>query len=361
MRKGIEKLKKSLYNILINLCNFRKIKDFITFYATLLAVLSILVVSGIIEVKPRVNVLLLKPVIFIDVKGFRSYYERTAGKTFPSYIEKAINDYSNGRYLAIGMPAFTQENFRKVRVMNDGKRLYGGSTIGKEKEFKYELGWISEPDFWLGLTPDMGLKPLEDRRIGVSVFIQLNSLELPFAENSMSDYILKEDIFKNVIDSISDKKEKRNILISFLYNRKVYNIISLENKSDQKIYNITMKLNTSVPGGRNEIVAWTHSAELVEKDTLTAGLTILDISFLRPRTSIEYVVRSSHLYKIHDISVEWDRLKNLNIKAMKLWLIILLFITLLVQIVGHIIPKKLMGEKKVSCSQKTKEFYNNVS
>lgn len=339
-------MKKLLLKILVNVFNFKRIKDFITFYATLLAILSISIVSGIITVEPQVHALLLNPVMFVDVKGFGDYYEKSFGKPLPQSIREIMHTHNGGTYMVIGVPIVTKQNFNKTRILNDGKILYGGSTLGREKELKYELGWESEPDFWPAFTPDTGLKSLEDRRIGVSVFIQLNSLELPFAENPMSDYILEENIFKNVIDSISDKKEKQNILISFLYNRKVYNIISLENKSDQKIYNITMKLNTSVPGGRNEIVAWTHSAELVEKDTLTAGLTILNISFLRPRTSIECVVRSSHLYKIHDISVEWDRLKNLNIKAMKLWLMILLFITLFVQIVGHIIPKKLMGEKK---------------
>lgn len=341
-------MKKLLLKILVNVFNFKRIKDFITFYATLLAILSISIVSGVIPVEPQVHALLLKPVMFIDVKGFRDYYEKSFGKPLPQSIREVMNTHNGGRYMVIGMPIVTKQDFNKVRILNDGKILYGGSTIGKEKEFKYELGWESEPDFWPVFTPDTGLKPLEDRRIGVSVFIRLNSLELPFAEDPVSDYILKEDIFKNVIDFISDKREKRNILISFLYNRKVYNIISLENKSDQKIYNITMKLNTSVPGGKNEIVAWTHSAELLEKDTLTAYLTILNIPFLRPRTSIEFVVRSSHLYKKHDISIEWDRLRNLDIKTMKLWLIGLLFITLFVQIVGHITPKKLKNKKKKS-------------
>lgn len=339
-------MKKFLLKILVNVLNFEHIKNFITFYATLLAILSISIVSGIIPAELQVHALLLDPVIFVDTKGLEYYYEKTFGNLLPQSIREVMNTHRGGRYIVIGMPIVTKQNFNKVRILNDGKMLYGGSTLGREKELKYELGWESEPDFWLAFTSDAGLKPLVDRRIGVSEFIQLNSLELPFAENSANDYIPEEDVFKNVIDSILDEKEKQNILISFFYNREVYNIISLENKSDQKIHNITMKLNTSVPGGKNDIVAWTHSAELVEKDTSTAYLTIFNIPFLRPRTSIEFVVRSIHLYKIHDVSVEWARLKNLNIKTMKRWLIILFFVTLGVQIVGHIIPKKLTGEKK---------------
>lgn len=346
-------MKKLLLKILVNVFNFKRIKDFITFYATLLAILSISIVSGIIEVKPQLNVLILDPVIYLDINGFKAYYDSMTKKKLPEYINKALVDYSCGRnYIDFGLPDLRHaKDFQKVRIVNDGEELFFIASHRSVEAYKYELGWVPQSQYWFKTAPDTGLKTIEDRRIGVSYFIRLNALFIPFVGvfgGELRKSAVLEDPIKKVFDAIEDNKQNKQnyeLYEAILHNRKVYNIISLENQSAQKINNITLQLKTSYVG-ENEVVAWTHSTEIVEKDTSTKYLTKFRIPYLRPRTSIEFIVRSRYLYKTNDIYLEWDRLKNLNIKTMKLLLIILLFITLLVQIVGHIVPKKLINKKK---------------
>lgn len=334
MKKDSNKRKE---NLLLRLFHFQTIKDLLTFYAALVGIISILVVSGLLNIPPQVEVKMLDPIIYIDVKGLKQEFIGITGKPLCSSVEKMLSCYTKEEsYIEIGVPMFQAKH---ERIINDGQNLNVDSILKKDIEsVKYELGWGEKPPWWNYLPPDVGLISMEDRRKGVAYYISRNAREdLPFVKMPMTrKSVLQYDIFKTFIDSIGNEENGYEFYTTFLKNREIYNIISLENKSNQKVYDIVLRLNTTYLGGKPELIAWTHSPELVEQDTATAYLTTFRIPFLRPKASIEFIIRSKHLYRTDDIVIEWNRLKNLSMNGIKTYLIIIFVFSLLYIIIDKI-------------------------
>jgi hypothetical protein len=317
------------------------LKEITILFTTLIGLASILAVTGIIPIQLQANVQLLSPIIFVDIRGFKQEYMETYSKDAPQFLNQIFDRYViNNSYILIGMPRFQAKD---ERIVNDGCELSMNPALQDEMSIRYELGWHEKPPWWDYLRSDIGLRPLEERKKGIAYYVGRNARqELPFVEGSiMRGSKLQNDTFATIIDSVKDVEDKPKLCRAFMNNRIIYNIISLENNSNQKIHNIILKLNSSFLGGDPKLIAWTHSPELIEVDTSTSYLTTFRIPFLRSKTSIEFIIRSKHLYKKEDIVLESDRLKNLNVTTMIYIMIGVFFLTLLILL----IDKKIIMRK----------------
>jgi hypothetical protein len=299
-------------------------------YVKILAILGLLIVAGFIDLSSKAEWRMLKPIYVVDLEGFERYYTELANKP-PKEFLRSLRKSTKERFLVVDSPPWEQLFKGKGRVMTDGSKIFGFAPLGyNQDDYKFQLGY---PNYDSGLVThwvEEELRNDEDKRVASSTIVDM---DMTRSQGNFERCYISNDSLLRLVKMFPDPvpADKYGPLLRM---RNVYNIISIENPSDNKIENIVLKIFKVFNPTEMKMVGWTfsiHGGSYIDQPDKQVEF---HLPFLRPKQSVQIVVRTkSFRLEKEDIHIEYNKLKSLNSRLILLLLLSSLVVSILIFVV----------------------------
>ena len=318
-------------------------------YVMLLAILGILIASGLVHIVSKIEFEILKPAYTIDLKGLDPS-NGMYGNISLDELLNVLTDSGDVDLIIVDRPETNSANFRKQRLVTDGYKVFScWFALWSDAVLAYQLfPEISQP-------PHIEILPLEsreDKRIAVNCALQRNlRLTLEYAKKKS---ITTDSLFKLT------KSLPSNYLIPLFKQRMVYNFISINNLSDCKAEDIVVRIvepGRLILGGPPsiELIGWTLPDGSGAIPRISGDQLEFELPILREKGSVQLLIKTkSARIEERDVFFEYSKVKSLNKKLVVRWLVIMALASILIYFIESGLCKNIVGNIRKSLRNETK-------